>query len=155
MKFFLSSDLLLSYLCLIASEQRVTGPEGGGVEVNTVAVGVVGEKEEDEDNLIPGGSEEKAFCSRSSWRCRRVEERSRASAVRPEADRLASSALTLWRGFTSGGGRSLSLGSHAAKEDDTWFGEMPGLIEWSGSVLLLPQVAFRKSGTQETGIGRT
>lgn len=83
---------------------------GVGEEGESEGVSVVGEEEE-EDGEEAGGvgegdwllgsdreeEEEAARCSRRRrWR-RRVEERSSASAVRPQADRLASRALA-WLG---------------------------------------------------------
>lgn len=59
------------------------GEEGDGD-----GVGVVGEEEDEgvEDWLL---GRDEARCSRRRRRWRRAEDRSKASAVRPEADRLA------------------------------------------------------------------
>lgn len=71
---------------------------GVGEEGEREGVGVVGEEEEvaggvgEEDWLLCRGREG-ARCSRRRRWCRRAEERSRASAFRPEADRLASRAF--------------------------------------------------------------
>lgn len=82
--------------------------EGVGDEGDTEGVSVGGEEEEEEGeeeeaggvgegDWLLGRDREAARCSwRRRWR-RRVEESSRASAVRPQADRLASRAFA-WLG---------------------------------------------------------
>lgn len=74
--------------------------KGVGEEGDKDGVGVVGEEEEEgvavgvgEEDWLLGRDKEEARCSRRRRCWRRVEERSRASALRPEADRLARRAL--------------------------------------------------------------
>lgn len=156
---------------LTTTEERVWGFEGVGEEGDREGAGVVGEEEEEEvavgvgeeDSLLGKGKEE-ARCSRRRRWWRRVEERSRASALKPEADRLASRAFA-WlgeavrEGIAPSWGYFLRPGANAAAGEGTRPDKMPVLIpERYGSILplklLVPEV-FRKSrDTEDRKVGR-
>ncbi|KAJ4932193.1 hypothetical protein JOQ06_010618 [Pogonophryne albipinna] len=116
----LPASLQLLTLGWGTAEERVR--EGLGEEGDREGVGVVGEAEEEGDvamgvegeDLLLGRGKEEARCSRRRRRWRRVEERSRASALRPEADRLARRALAWlvepFRGAAPPGGASSGQG---------------------------------------------
>lgn len=139
-------------------EAKAVGEEG-----EREGVGVVGEEEEvgdeavgvpGEDRLLGSGRED-ARCSRRRRRWRRVEERSSASALSPEADRLTSRALAWLEegdrgGFAPSWGYFLRPGANAAAGEATRPEKSPVLIlERIGSILppvLLVPKAFRWSG---------
>lgn len=160
--------LELQPLGLRTAEGGLRELRGVGEEGDREGVGVVGEAEEEGevalgvegvDRLLGRGKEE-ARCSRRRRRCRRVEERSRASVLRPEADRLASRAFA-WleeavrEGIAPSWGYFLRPGANAAAGEGTRPEKIPVLIpERYGSILplvLLVPKAFRYSGDTEEG----
>lgn len=140
---FTSLQLLrrgLTRLCLLGlatPDEKLKELRGVGEEGDRDGVGVVGEEEDEE--VVVGVEEEDwllgredARCSRRRRRWRRAEEKSKASAVRPEADRLARRAFawldeTVKEGSAPSWWHFLRPGANAAAGEATRPEKMPAL----------------------------